>query len=121
MLARPRVLALSCVSMVLFVALLLPRAAQSRFLPLPTFDREQLAEIDRRELARFVLPESHVAAATHGAQSRQLSVGVRTIGELFRRAGTLLAAKSPSADAVLGELRAQFRAEVQRGQVDEIL
>lgn len=121
MLAKPRVLVVSGISMVLFVALLLPRAAESRFLPLPTFDRDQLAEIDRQELQRFVLSAPDVAGATHGAQAKQLSVGVRTIGELFRRTGTLLAASSPGAEALLGELRAQFRAELERGQMGEIL
>jgi hypothetical protein len=120
-LAQPRVLVVSCISMVLFAALLLPRAAQSRFLPLPTFDHDQLAEIDRRELERFVLSQPDVVGATHGAQPKQLSVGVRTIGELFRRTGTLLATGSPHAEAVLGDLRAQFRAEVERGHIDDIL
>lgn len=122
-LIKPRVLVATCVSMVLFLALLLPRAAQSRFLPLPDVDYSQLAEIDRAELARFPLRNARApsAIATHGAQPQQLSVGVRTVGELFRRAGALLGSGEPRVEAALGELRAQFRSEVERGRTAELL
>jgi len=91
--------------------------------PLPLLDRDRLAEIDRRELARFPrVPSGQPGEGTaHNVEGPQLSVGVRTVGELFRRTGMLLADRSPDAEASLRDLRAQFRSEVRRGKVEDLL
>jgi hypothetical protein len=101
----------SSVSTLFFLALVLPRPADSRFLPLPLPDHAELARIDRAELARFALT----------AEAPELSVGVRTVGELFRRAGRLVAVNSPQARDAISELRRQFRVEVELGRTKELL
>lgn len=120
----PRVLAAFGVSTVFFAALLLPRASASRFVPLPFVDHARLAEIDRAEASRFAVAAQDRADSDSTAQSAtvtELSVGVRTVGELFRRVGVLLASDSAQADGLAADLRAQFRAEVRRGRTEELL
>jgi len=120
-----RLLIAGTVSTLFFLALVLPRSADSRFLPLPLPDHAAVARIDRAELARFALaaeaggrPES---IAAESARRSELSVGVRTVGELFRRAGKLVAANSPQARDAISELRRQFRVELELGRTKELL
>ena len=120
-----RLLIAGAVSTLFFLALVLPRSADSRFLPLPLPDHALLARIDRIELARFALAAEEgggsESVAAESAPPSELSVGVRTVGELFRRAGTLVAANSPQARDAISELRRQFRAEVELGRTQELL
>jgi hypothetical protein len=130
-LLTPRVLIAFGVSSLFFAALLLPRAADSRFVPQAFTNHARLAEIDRVELARFAeaAPGSG-AKAPHGGPVTELSVGVRTVGELFRRVGAAVAqGPTGSGGAVdtadvgrlAADLRAQFRAQVLRGKTTELL
>jgi hypothetical protein len=122
-LLTPRVLLAFGASAVFFAALLMPRASASRFVPLPFVDHARLAEIDRAEGARFLLAGADEPGPdnAHGTPVTELSVGVRTVGELFRRVGAHLAADPALAGTVAAELRAQFRAEVRRGKTSELL
>jgi len=94
-------------------------------LPLPALDRARLLEIDRVEQERFVRDaesgERIESKSAQGAANTELSVGVRTVGELFRQSGALLWQGAPGVEAVLRDLRGQFQSQLGQGKLEELL
>ncbi len=106
--ARSLVLLLVVVAPI--VALLIPRPTRGRIVILPRLDHDRLEILAEREKRRG-----------EQALSGSLPVGVRTVGELFRRLGHALAREPERSRALLSELREVTREQLAAGRIRELL
>lgn len=122
---RTRVLGVALGLGVLFSAVLVPHAVRPRAVPLPLVDHARLRALDEKELSRFEwLGQSWLGQSPPGqppSTGKELSLAVRTAGELLRRAGAKVAARDPGARATLADLQETVQKLRLSGHTDELL